>query len=125
MMAEISRRKSLKYIRVHITGDFYSKEYIDKWAKIAEMFPFIIFRTNTRRVGFLKYMKKVLPANFIVRESTDTTRKWSGVFPQAAIIGTPGSEKFFTCHDDCEACKFHCWNHRDINVVTSQIRGQK
>jgi hypothetical protein len=39
-----------------------------------------------------------------------------------AVKGTKGSEDFFVCQDDCEACKFYCWKHPEINVVTSQIR---
>jgi len=122
MIDEIARRKSIQYVRIHITGDFYSKEYIDKWAYIAAGFPHIIFRTNTKRINFLKYMKHIFPKNVVVRESTDNTRKHSGIFPQAAIKGTSGSDEFFVCHDNCEECNFYCWNNPEVNVVTSQIR---
>lgn len=120
-IAEI-KKKHYTYIRIHISGDFYSEAYVDKWAAIARAFPDIIFRTNTKRTDFMKHMKKVFPENLIVRESTDTTRKHREIFPQAAIIGTPGSEDFFTCNDECEACNFHCWHNPEVNVVTSQIR---
>ena len=122
MIDEIRRRLSIKYVRIHISGDFYSKKYIDKWATIAHAFPDIIFRTNTRRVRFLKYMKKVFPSNVVVRESTDITRKSHKVFPQAAIKGTPGSENFFVCKDNCGECNFYCWHNPNVDVVTSQIR---
>jgi len=119
---EIKHRPSIKYVWIHISGDFYSKEYIDKWAEIARNFPEIIFRTNTKRVDFLKYMKIKFSKNVVVRESTDPTRKSHNIFPQATIKGTRGSEGFFVCDDDCEKCKFYCWHNPKENVVTSQIR---
>ena len=124
MVAEIRQRRSITFVRIHITGDFYSREYINKWAIIARARPYVTFRTNTKRIDFLEYMKKVFPKNMVVRESTDYTRKHYGYYPQAAIIGTPGSEKFFVCKDDCEKCSFYCWDYSKVNVVTSQIRGR-
>jgi hypothetical protein len=121
MISEISKRKSLKYIRVHITGDFYSYEYMLKWAEIARAFPNHIFRTNTKSRFLLKFMKDNFPSNFIVRESIDSTRKPSGIWPVAAIWGTIGSHNFFTCVNDCEKCKFYCWKNPNVNVVTKTI----
>lgn len=121
MEAEI-RKSYFRYIRIHISGDFYDKSYVLKWAMIARKFSHKIFRTNTKQTTLLRYMLQEFPKNVVVRESTDLTRLSMGVYPQAAIIGTPGSEDFFTCVDDCEKCKFHCWHNPDINVVTSQIR---
>ncbi len=122
IVGEICRRPSIKFVRIHITGDFYSREYIKKWAIIARGVPHLTFRTNTKRIDFLEYMREVFPSNVVVRESTDCTRKHYGYYAQAAIIGTPGTSDFFTCVDDCEKCSFRCWDNRRINVVTSQIR---
>lgn len=84
MIDEIKARKSLVFVRIHITGDFYSRDYIDKWAKIARRCSPIKFRTNTKRIDFLEYMKEVFPENVIVRESTDITRKHYGYYPPPA-----------------------------------------
>lgn len=121
MIAEI-RKRYFKYIRIHISGDFYSVGYVKKWAKIAQAFPRIIFRTNTKRTDLLRHMLSEFPDNIVVRESLDITRDIAWIYPAAAIIGTPHSGNYFTCIDDCEKCKFHCWHNSDINVVTSQIR---
>jgi hypothetical protein len=120
MICEIKRRH-FNWIRVHISGDFYSKEYVDKWAIIAEHFPQIVFRTNTKRVDLLKYMKRVLPNNFVVRESVDNSRLSSRIFSVAAIRYTAGTHHYFECHNDCEECKFHCWVNPLVNVVTGKI----
>ena len=125
MIEEIRRRKGLNFVRIHISGDFYSPEYVEKWGRIAEVvqnFSNVQFRTNTKRQDLLPLMKEVFPNNIIVRESIDTTRKPTGLYPVAAIMGTPGSEDYFVCRDDCRACAFTCWFNSKMNVVTGQIR---
>ncbi len=125
MVNEIKRRRSLNFVRIHISGDFYSPEYVVKWGRIAEVvqdFSNVQFRTNTKRQDLLPLMKKVFPNNIIVRESIDVTRKPTGLYPVAAIMGTPGSEDYFVCRDDCRACAFTCWFNSEMNVVTGQIR---
>lgn len=125
MVAEIRRRKTLDFVRIHISGDFYSALYVMKWADIAKEvreFSNVQFRTNTRRQDLLPLMKEVFPNNIIVRESIDPTRKPTGLYPVHAIKGTPGSEDYFVCKDDCRACAFTCWFNSQMNVVSSQIR---
>lgn len=122
MIDEIKRRKKIKYVRPHITGDFYSLNYLCKWLEIIKQCSDILFRVTTRRQDLLPFIKKHQPENFIVRESTDNTRESLGLFPQAAIQGVEGTEKFFVCIDDCEECKFHCYNNPAIDVVTGKIR---
>lgn len=122
MVEELHRRQTIRFVRIHISGDFYSKEYVRKWASIARHFPDIIFRTNTRRQDLLPHMIKIMPENVVIRESIDNTRRPLGVVPVAAIKGTPGSGRYFVCKDNCAECGFHCWYHRRKNVVTSKIR---
>jgi hypothetical protein len=38
-----------KYIRVHASGEFYSQEYVNKWAKIAKANPDKVFYAYTKR----------------------------------------------------------------------------
>lgn len=123
MIEEIERRKSLGVIRVHLAGDFYSKEYVDKWAEIAEAFPDKLFRANTKRRDLMRYMRKWFPCNMVIRESVDPSRKIGmGVFPVAAVEGTPGSEDYFWCEDDCEKCGFYCYVDPNANLVFKRLR---
>lgn len=123
MVNEIGRRKSLKYIRIHLAGDFYNREYVDKWAEIAEQYPQKIFRANTKRQDFLRYMKKRFPKNVVVRESTDPSRKKSlGIFPSAVVEGTPYSGWIFKCIDDCEKCGYYCYTHPKVNLIFKKLR---
>lgn len=122
MIDEIKRRKSIKYVRPHIVGDFYSLAYLNKWIQIIKQCPNIFFRITTRRQGLIPIMKDNQVENFIIRESTDITRKPSGFFPQAAIKGDIGTEKFYVCPDDCEKCKFYCYHNPNVDIVTGVIR---
>ena len=109
------------FVRIHITGDFYNKEYIDKWATIARACPGIIFRTNTKRQDFLPYMIKIFPENIVLRESIDESRNELGLTPVAAIVGTPRTSQFFICCNNCEPCGFYCWKNPEINIVGAKI----
>ena len=120
MWGEIANSK-LRYVRVHIAGDFYSREYVKDWAGIARRLPKVLFRTNTRRRDLMPLINRIVPNNFVVRESIDPTRKSTGYFPSHAIVGTKGSEDFFVCKNDCEKCKFYCWKHPEIDVVSEKI----
>lgn len=67
MSAEIAKHKG-KYIRVHSSGEFYSQEYIDKWAKIAEKNPDKIFYAYTKR-GDFNFSKVLALPNFVLHNS--------------------------------------------------------
>lgn len=41
-------RKTPKAIRIHVSGDFYSSEYIRKWVKVIKQYPQIQFYAYTR-----------------------------------------------------------------------------
>lgn len=42
------RRRKIKRVRIHSSGDFYSPEYVEKWTQIADQFPDVRFYTYTR-----------------------------------------------------------------------------
>lgn len=46
--AEIKRRRSIKAIRIHDSGDFYSQEYLNKWVAVMKANPSIKFYTYTK-----------------------------------------------------------------------------
>lgn len=48
MDAEIKRKRNLKSIRIHGSGDFYSQEYLDKWVEIARRNPAVRFYCYTK-----------------------------------------------------------------------------
>jgi hypothetical protein len=64
MQKEIDRKKPAA-IRVHDSGDYYSREYRNKWLTIFKNNPDIHFYSYTNSIGLFKELKE-LPANFTV-----------------------------------------------------------
>ncbi len=65
-------KHAVEFVRVHVTGDFYSIPYIDKWKRICKGAEGTVFRTTTRQIGFKDEIIELssLP-NMIIRESLD------------------------------------------------------
>ena len=61
LMNKDIKDKKAEYIRVHDSGDYYSKEYLNKWLEIARQNPGI--RSYTNNVTMIKKIKD-LPINF-------------------------------------------------------------
>ena len=57
-------KKRPDYVRVHDSGDYYSKAYLQKWIDLANLFPEIKFYSYTNSVAMLKEAN--LPNNFDV-----------------------------------------------------------
>jgi hypothetical protein len=57
-------------IRIHDSGDYYSRDYLDKWIEIAKLNPDVIFYSYTKSIPFFKKDYNTwsisLPKNFIV-----------------------------------------------------------
>jgi hypothetical protein len=61
MNAEIKKKKP-DYVRVHDSGDYYSRKYLDKWIEIAIHNPSVRFYSYTNMVDMI--LKTVLPDNY-------------------------------------------------------------
>lgn len=61
MYKEITKKKP-DYVRVHDSGDYYSKAYLSKWIDIALLFPEVKFYSYTNMVQMFK--EADLPSNF-------------------------------------------------------------
>ena len=61
MTADIKRRK-VDFVRVHDSGDYYSKEYRDKWFEIAKQNPTVKFYSYTKSVPLFKGVD--IPENY-------------------------------------------------------------
>jgi hypothetical protein len=66
MIAEITKRK-VDVVRIHDSGDFYSREYLHKWFKIMESLPHVKFYAYSKSLPLLKDEK--LPDNFTLIKS--------------------------------------------------------
>ena len=63
MYDEIVKKKP-DYVRVHDSGDYYSKKYLNKWIDIALLFPEVRFYSYTNMVQM--FLDTELPSNFDV-----------------------------------------------------------
>ena len=61
MNAEI-RKKKPDYVRVHDSGDYYSKAYLSKWISIANDNPNVRFYSYTNMIDMM--LKTSLPSNY-------------------------------------------------------------
>jgi len=72
MSIEIAKKKP-GYIRVHDSGDYYSKEYLRRWLQIAAIHPDIKFYSYTNCVQMLKSVD--LPDNYDIIYSDSGKQK--------------------------------------------------
>lgn len=59
---ELNKKKP-NFVRVHDSGDFYSRQYLQKWLKIANNNKNINFYAYTNSIQFIKELEKI-PNNF-------------------------------------------------------------
>jgi hypothetical protein len=76
MMALIqdSLPKGYTYVRVHVSGDFYSERYFLAWLNIALNNPLMVFYGYTKATPFLVKFKQYIPRNFRFTASKGGTR---------------------------------------------------
>jgi hypothetical protein len=52
------------YVRVHVSGDFFSEKYFIAWLNVAMNNPLIVFYGYTKATPFLVKYKSIIPRNF-------------------------------------------------------------
>ena len=63
VMIEEVKKKKADFVRVHDSGDYYSKEYLLKWFVIAEALPNVKFYSYTNNINMIKNLKSI-PINY-------------------------------------------------------------
>jgi hypothetical protein len=66
MVAEINKVKAT-HVRIHDSGDFYSREYLHKWFKVMELLPQVKFYAYSKSLPL--FIKERLPDNFTLIKS--------------------------------------------------------
>ena len=105
---EYLTRKKPRWFRVHVAGDFFSREYAQQWAEIARQFP------QTRFLAFTKAFAQIegvnWPENVAVVRSVFPGQSLRGNGP-IAFAGEPGdysgamkrrAELAMTCPGKCD-----------------------
>lgn len=65
-LSELKKKRKLEAVRWHDSGDFYNKEYLYKFFKIAESMPDKTFYAYTKQVKLLKDNWQSKPKNVII-----------------------------------------------------------
>jgi len=67
IMKEIKSKRRITHVRVHDSGDFFSKAYLANWIRIAENHPEVVFYAYTKTVSWVKELESLglIPKNFI------------------------------------------------------------
>lgn len=106
------RSKKEILFRIHESGDFYSKNYVEKWIKIAKLNPNVTFLAYTKSIEYFKDLK--LPDNFVLRFSVwkDTPLECLEIAKDMNLPIYMALEKhedfseYFKCRcRDCGTCK--------------------
>lgn len=67
MVNELKHKRYInKYVRIHDAGDFFDKDYAERWVSIARDIPNTTFYTYTKEVRLFKFDIIGIPDNFIV-----------------------------------------------------------
>lgn len=56
--------KDIKIVRIHSSGDYFSKRYFQAWVKVAELRPDVKFFGYTKVLPYVKYLNKLNSKNF-------------------------------------------------------------
>lgn len=64
LMVDAIKSKKVDYLRVHDSGDYYSKKYLLSWFEIANNLPYVRFYSYTNSVKLIKDNKHLQPYNF-------------------------------------------------------------
>ena len=117
-LIEYLRSYNGNYFRIHVSGDFYSQEYLNMWIEICKQYPKIHFMAFTKCYTF-DYDGK--PDNMEVIFSTfesmpaGTSDKIRNKYNRPiAFAGESNPDKAYynECADDCSQCKV-CWHLSD------------
>ena len=126
------RKTRAPAFRLHVVGDFYSVEYVEKWIEIANELTKVMFFGSTRswRCEFLSEAVKEfrdLP-NVFIKASVDVTdnldpfscgwRVWS-----VEGVGLPCPHDYGLV-ENCAACK-RCWTVKNLDLKLRLRWGRK
>jgi hypothetical protein len=119
VVAELSRMRGLRAVRIHEAGDFYSQDYLDKWVRVARALPELIFFAFTKSY-WLDFSER--PNNFVVRVSVDETSPIEALalsesFDGVAWLGTNIGHECPYPKADCKSCDYclspgNVWWHK-------------
>ena len=120
----IALKKMGGLLRVHIGGDFFSREYFKAWAIVASMYPKITFYAYTKSVHFWQDNAKMIPYNFKL-----TASKGGRFDEKIEALGLKSAEVFlseeeaFMANLEIDHDDSHAWDSEESFALL--IHGQQ
>ncbi len=108
------RKRKVKILRIHDSGDFYSKAYLDAWLSIIELNPNIRFYAYTKMIPL--FLNKKLPANFTVIYSE------GGKFDAMIDVSKDRHSRVFSDISELKQAKYADTTTNDINAIGDNKR---
>ena len=117
------------YLRLHSSGDFYNREYLEMFVEIARLLPNLHIMGYTKKYEMINQFIKdgnKLPSNFTIIFSLWDKFPCNNPYklPTSQVILNNGNNDIihsgFHCTGRCDKC-FHCWNLKEgENVIFKQ-----
>ncbi len=99
--------KQAQHVRIHASGDFYNREYVQKWFTICEALPHVIFYAYTKSLPL--FIGENLPNNLTIIYS------YGGKFDHMIDPSKDRHAKIFT---EQVPEKYIDASHSDLNAIT-------
>lgn len=108
---QLSRARKCKTVRIHVSGDFFSQEYINQWAEIAKQFPNLKFYSYSKVFGILDFspLTSLNNVNIINSITFDQginfgNRERVDFLTKNGYKECPAIENDIICGKDCSLC---------------------
>jgi len=103
--------KGLTHVRIHDSGDFYSREYLHKWFKIMDALPHVTFYAYTKAIPL--FMGEKLPTNFTLIYS------YGGKYDHMINPETDRHSKIFASAEELTAAGYIDASSNDLNAINA------
>jgi hypothetical protein len=112
IVADLNRMRSIDTVRIHDSGDFYSQDYLDKWATVARALPHLTFYAYTKS---LNLNLSNLPDNLRITQSL------GGRFDKLVNLNAPHS-RIFADHGARKRARYVDGNVSDAPAIEGERR---
>ena len=112
---QVKRSKTIKFIRIHVGGEFFSKEYVDMWVRVAawvrENRPDVAIYTYTKtaygdtlRSAGINCVASILPCGKVNHDTLENLKAYVAENPEYVICPVTKKNKSVTCGTSCNYC---------------------
>ncbi len=113
LIADVSNMVSTTHVRIHDSGDWFSREYYQAWVQVADACPQVTFYAYTKSIPFLDW--DTHPRNFRVVQSS------SGKRDHDIDMSRPHA-RIFASEAERKKARYSDGNASDLPAILGQIK---